>query len=100
MQGSVLGLFQREQLAEDASVSAEGSGFRAVTVALNCADRDEVDAVFAAWVAAGADPVKQPEEVFWGGYSSYVADPDGHLWEIAHNPYSPNDESGLMPLQD
>ena len=100
MQGSVLGLFQREQLAEDANVSPEGSGFRGVTVALNCADPAEVDAVFAEWVACGAEPVKQPETVFWGGYSSYVADPDGHLWEIAHNPYSPNDESGMMPLPD
>lgn len=100
MEGSVLGLFQRDQLAADAAVPADGSGFRGVTMALNCADRAEVDAVFDAWVAAGAEPVKRPEEVFWGGYSSYVADPDGHLWEIAHNPYSPNDESGLMQLPD
>ena len=100
MQGSGLGLFQRESLAEDAGVSADGSGFRGVTVALNCADRDEVDAVFDEWVAAGAEPVKRPEAVFWGGYSSYVADPDGHLWEIAHNPYAPNDAAGFMPLPD
>ncbi len=100
MEGSVLGLYQRDELADDAQVSAEGSGFRAVTCALNCADRDDVDAVHAAWVAAGAEPVKQPEAVFWGGYSGYVADPDGHLWEIAHNPYSPNDEHGLMNLPD
>ncbi len=100
MQGSALGLFQRESLAEDAGVSPDGAGFRAVTVALNCADRDEVDAVFDEWVAAGAEPVKRPEAVEWGGYSSYVADPDGHLWEIAHNPFSPNDGNGFMPLPD
>ena len=100
MQGSVLGLFQRESLADDAGVSAEGSGFRGVTIALNCADRAEVDAVFAEWVTAGAEPVKAPEAVFWGGYSSYVADPDGHLWEIAHNPFSENDADGLMQLSD
>lgn len=100
MEGSVLGLFGRDALAADAGVDADGSGFRGVTVALNCADRDEVDAVFAAWVAAGATPVKPPEAVFWGGYSSYVADPDGHLWEIAHNPFSPNDELGHMQLPD
>ncbi len=100
MQGSALGLFQTESLAADAGIPADGSGFRAVTVALNCADRDEVDAVFDEWVAAGAVPIKRPEAVFWGGYSSYVADPDGHLWEIAHNPFSPNDADGVMPLPD
>jgi uncharacterized protein len=100
MQGSVLALYGREPLADDVGVPAAGDGFRAVTLALNCDSRDEVDAVFAEWVAAGATPVKHPEPVFWGGYSSYVADPDGHLWEIAHNPYSPNDESGRMQLAD
>lgn len=100
MQGSVLGVFGRESLADDARVPAVGSGFRGVTIALNCDSRDEVDAVFEAWVAAGADPVKRPEAVFWGGYSSYVADPDGHLWEIAHNPHSENDADGRMQLPD
>lgn len=100
MQGSALGLFGRDALAGDAGVDGDGSGFRAVTIALNCDSRDEVDAVFDEWVAAGAEPVKRPEAVFWGGYSSYVADPDGHLWEIAHNPYAPNDESGRMHLPD
>ena len=100
MQGSALALFQREALADDARVSADGTGFRAVTIALNCDSRAEVDEVFAAWVAAGAVAVKQPESAPWGGYSSYVADPDGHLWEIAHNPYSPNDADGLMSLPD
>ena len=100
MQGSVLGLFGRAELAADATVGDEGSGFRGVTCALNCADRADVDAVYAHWVAAGAEAVKEPEPVFWGGYSGYVADPDGHLWEIAHNPFSPNDEHGLMSLAD
>ncbi len=100
MQGSALGLFQRDALAEDAAVDAAGSGFRGVTCALNCADRAEVDAVYAAWVAVGATAVKPPQEVFWGGYSSYVADPDGHLWEIAHNPYSGNDDEGRIQLPD
>jgi predicted lactoylglutathione lyase len=98
MEGSVLGIFGRDALAEDAGVAADGGGFRAVTLALNCDSRTEVDEVFASWVDAGADPVKPPEAVFWGGYSSYVADPDGHLWEIAHNPFAPNDESGRMQL--
>jgi uncharacterized glyoxalase superfamily protein PhnB len=104
MEGSVLALFGHDALAEDAAVddpSGVGhTGFRGVTLAINCVDRDEVDAVHAAWVDAGAAPVKAPEQVFWGGYSGYVADPDGHLWEIAHNPYSPNDEHGRMLLPD
>jgi len=100
MQGSVLGLYDRQALAEDAQVSADGTGFRAVTIALNCDSRDEVALVFAAWVSAGATPVKPPEAVFWGGYSSYVADPDGHLWEIAQNPHAPNDAAGRMQLPD
>ncbi len=100
MEGSVLGLFGRDMLADDAGVAPEGSGFRGVSVALNCADRAEVDAVFAEWVATGATAVKPPEAVEWGGYSSYVADLDGHLWEIAHNPFSENDADGRMQLPD
>ena len=100
MQGSILGLYERGDLADDAGVSADGVGFRGVTVALNVASTDEVDAVFAEWVEAGATPVKPPEEVFWGGYSSYVADPDGHLWEIAHNPYASIDSDGRLEIGD
>ena len=100
MQGSVLGLYRWAALADDAQLAADGTGFRGVTCALNCDGPDEVDAVFAEWLAAGAELVKQPETVEWGGYSGYVADPDGHLWEIAHNPFSPNDENGLMRFSD
>ena len=78
--GPILTLFGRvKDLADDAGVSPDGSGFRAVTVAINLESREAVDAAFAEWVAAGATLVKQPVEVFWGGYSSYVADLDGHL---------------------
>ncbi len=98
MQGSVLGLFERRALAHDAGVDPAGEGFAGVTIALNCDSRGEVDEVFAEWVAAGGTPIKPPQPVFWGGYSSYVTDPDAHLWEIAHNPYSPNDDHGHMQL--
>ncbi len=100
MQGSVLGLFGRQSLADDAGVSSDGDGFRAVTLALNCDSPADVDDVVDQWLAAGALLVKAPEEVFWGGYSGYVADPDGHLWEIAHNPYAANDPDGKMQLPD
>ena len=98
MQGSVLGLYERSALADDAKVPADGSGFRGVTLAMNVAGTDEVDAVFAEWVAAGAASVVEPHKAFWGGYSSYVADPDGHLWEIAHNPSATIDAEGRLVL--
>jgi predicted lactoylglutathione lyase len=85
-EGPVLTLFGHADLADDAGVDPGRSGFRGVTLAINVGSRDEVDRVWAEWVAAGAEPVKPPEAMSWGGYSSYVADPDGHLWEIAHNP--------------
>ncbi len=98
MQGSVLGLYEWSALADDAKVPAEGSGFRGVTLAMNLASVDEVDAVFAAWVSAGAEPAVHPHKAFWGGYSSYVADPDGHLWEIAHNPFATLDADGRLVM--
>jgi catechol 2,3-dioxygenase-like lactoylglutathione lyase family enzyme len=88
--GSVmLGLYPREALAEDAEVPAEGSGFRGFTIAHNLGSPAAVDAMLAEAVAAGAKLVKPGQEVFWGGYSGYFADPDGFLWEVAHNPFMP-----------
>ncbi len=85
----VLGLYGAADLADDALQSMPPGGFRGVTLASNQGSREEVDRVYATFVAAGAVAVKRPEAVSWGGYSGYVADPDGHLWEIAHNPLSP-----------
>jgi predicted lactoylglutathione lyase len=98
MEGSVFGLFERGALADDAQVSADGSGFRGVTFALNVDSEAGVDEVFAEWVAAGAMAQVQPHKVFWGGYSSYVTDPDGHLWEIAYNPYAQVGQDGRLIL--
>ena len=98
MQGSVFGLYEWSALADDAKVPADGTGFRGVTLAMNLASTDEVDAVFAEWVAAGATAQVGPHTAFWGGYSSYVADPDGHLWEIAHNPYARLDDDGRLVM--
>jgi uncharacterized glyoxalase superfamily protein PhnB len=100
MEGSVLALYQHEALADDAQVPAQGSGFRGVTMALNCASESEVDEVFDQWIAAGATAQVTPHLAFWGGYSSYVADPDGHLWELAFNPYSKIGEDGCLILKD
>ena len=100
MQGSVFGLYEWSALADDAKVPADSSGFRGVTLAMNLASVAEVDEVFAEWVAAGATPKVEPHTAFWGGHSSYVADPDGHLWEIAHNPYATIDADGRLVMRD
>ena len=95
LNGTWLGLFGREALAEDAWVSAEGSGFAGIAIAHNVDSESAVDDVLAQAVAAGARLVKPGQKVFWGGYSGYFADPDGYLWEVAHNPLfwvGPKDE--------
>lgn len=87
LNGTWLGLFGREALAEDATVSADGRGFRSFALAHNVGSEAEVDAVMEQAIRVGATRVKKPQKVFWGGYSGYFSDPDGHLWEIAHNPF-------------
>jgi predicted lactoylglutathione lyase len=85
--GMALALYPKGDLAKDAKVSADGSGFAGVTIAYNTRSRDEVDAVLAEAVRAGAKLLKAAQEAFWGGYSGYFADPDGFLWEVAWNPF-------------
>jgi len=95
LNGSWLGLYDRESLADDAGVSPEGNGFSGITIAHNVNSEAAVDEVLAQAVSAGARLVKPGRKVFWGGYSGYFADPDGYLWEIAHNPLfwvGPTDE--------
>ena len=69
-----------------------------MTLAQNFATEGEVDAAWAAAMAAGAAPLKRPQKVFWGGYSGYYADPDGHVWEVAMNPFWPLAEDGSLTL--
>ena len=80
-------LFGKKALSEDAQVSSQGSGFPCFTLAHNVGSEAEVDALFAAFAAKNVHIVKAPQKVFWGGYSGYIADPDGFLWEIAFNPF-------------
>jgi len=88
LDGSWLSLYPRDKLAEDATVPDDGRGFSGITFAHNVKSKQDVDAVFAQAVAVGAKSVKPPQEVFWGGYSSYFSDPDGYLWEVAFNPFT------------
>ncbi|MBK9445860.1 MAG: VOC family protein [Betaproteobacteria bacterium] len=97
--GSVaFALFGREALAEDATVSPEGSGFAALTLAHNVASEAAVDTALAEAVAAGASLVRRGERAPWGGYRGYFADPDGFLWEICFNPFFEMDETGAVRL--
>jgi uncharacterized protein len=84
--GMVLALFGRSDLAADAKLPAAGGGFGGITLAYCTRSREEVDAVLAEAAAAGATILKPAEDAFWGGYSGYFADPDGHPWEVAWNP--------------
>ena len=95
LNGTWLGLYGREALAEDAMISSIGEGFEAVTLAHNVSSEDEVDEVVAHAVKVGATLVKKPQKVSWGGYSGYFKDLDDHLWEVAYNPFfwpGPKDE--------
>ena len=96
--GIVLALFGRDSLAEDAAVSAEGSGFGGITLAWNVDGPEAVDRTIADAERLGAKVLKRPGKVFWGGYSGYFADLDGHPWEVAHNPFWPLDADGRVSL--
>ncbi|GAA0697204.1 VOC family protein [Kitasatospora atroaurantiaca] len=96
---SALGLFPYEALAADAGVPATGEpSFRGVTLAVNLESPEQVDAALKTAVEAGATVVKPPAATDWGGYSGYFEDPDGHLWELAHNPFFPFTEAGQLDL--
>ncbi|KAA2315549.1 VOC family protein [Pseudooceanicola sediminis] len=98
MDGMGLGLFGLEDLAKDQGRAGAALGTGAITLAQNMADRAAVDAAWDRAMQAGAVALKAPEEVFWGGYSGYYADPDGHVWELAHNPFWPLDDAGRLTI--
>ncbi|MDE2791518.1 MAG: VOC family protein [Paracoccaceae bacterium] len=96
LRGAMLGLFGREALAKDQGRPGTDLGTGAITLAQNFPSERDVDVAFDAALTAGATPLKPPEAVFWGGYSGYFADPDGHVWELAHNPFWPLDADGFL----
>ena len=96
--GVVLSLFSRAALAEDATVENSKPGFAGITLAYTVASEADVAAFIDQAVASGARLVKPAHKAFWGGFSGYFADPDGHLWEVAHNPHFPLDADGRIQL--
>ncbi len=94
LNGIMLGLFPAEELAKDAGVPHDGKGFKRFSMSINFTSDAEVDRHFSQAVAQGAQAVKQPQKVFWGGYSGYLSDPEGNLWELAHNPFLQLDDEG------
>lgn len=100
MNGLVLGLFGKSDLATDQGRPHAALGTGAITLAQNFMTEAEVDAAYATALAAGATALKAPEKVFWGGYSGYFADPDGHVWELAMNPFWPLSPDGSLTLPE
>lgn len=97
----VLAVWGHGSLADDARRPAgDPPVFRGVATAINVGSEAEVDAVIGAAVDAGGSIAKPAHKADWGGYSGYFADPDGHLWEVAHNPYWPQDDNGLVRLPE
>ena len=93
LNGMILSLYGQHELMEDAQAKDDGKGSR-FTLAQCLRSTEEVDALFAALKKNKVKILKEPQKVFWGGYSGYFADPDGHLWEVAHNPFLEMDTEG------
>ena len=98
LHGQALALFGLIDLAKDQGRHEAPLGTGAITLAQNFETEAEVDAAYAAALAAGGTALKAPEKVFWGGYSGYWADPDGHVWEVAMNPFWPLGRDGTLTL--
>jgi uncharacterized glyoxalase superfamily protein PhnB len=85
-------------LGEDAVIAPEGSGFSGFTLAYNAQSEAEVDQIIKDLKSKGVKIIKEPQKVFWGGYSSYFADPDDYRWEVAYNPFFQFDKDGNLAL--
>ena len=94
LNGIQLALYEKNELAKDATVNSNGSGFKGFTIAYNTRSEREVDHLISEFRAKGVKIIKEPQKAEWGGYSSYISDLDDNIWEIAYNPYLPLDENG------
>ena len=99
--GTTLALYPRDKLAEDISEKSppQGEGFGGITLAHNTRTKDEVDRIMELAAKAGAKIIKQPQRVFWGGYSGYFADPDGYYWEVAYWEKWQFNENGSLVIE-
>lgn len=88
LNGTWLGLSERDALAKDAGISSDGNGYSGINLAHNVKSEKEVTEVLDQAIAAGATLVKAPQKADWGGYHCYFKDLDGHLWEVAYNPFA------------
>jgi len=98
--GMALALFPRDELAKDAMIGPDGSGFKGISLAYNTRNRAEVDSILKDAEAAGARLLKPAQEAVWGGYSGYFSDPDGFLWEVAWNPSFRMAEDGSIQIPE
>ncbi len=98
LSGMVVGLYGRSALADDIGMPSAGEGFRGITLAMNKRSEQEVDALIEHTLTLGASLLKPAQKVFWGGYSGYIQDLDGHTIEIAYNPFWAFDENGALKL--
>ena len=98
MNGVILGLYGRTFLAEEASLLVDGEGFRSTSLSINLESEAEVDATLNEVAQAGGTITQMARKVFWGGYCGYFQDPEGHLWEVAYNPFWTFDTEGRVVL--
>jgi len=94
LNGFILALYPADELAKDAGVPQDGSGFKRFTLSINYKSEKEVDEAFKALKGVGVHIIKEPQKASWGGYSGYVADIEDNLWEIAYNPFLELDSNG------
>ena len=94
--GQTLGLYPLEKLAEDIGVDVATLGHGAITLGHNVRDKADVGHLMALAEKAGAKVLKPASDVFWGGHHGYFADPEGNIWEVAHNPFSPLSDAGAF----
>lgn len=98
--GIALALFPRDSLAADANIAPYGEGFSGITLSHNVRSREEVDELVTQVEALGGKILRPAQEASWGGYTAYFADPDGHIWEIAFNPYAVLGDDGSFRISE
>ena len=99
--GLVFSLYPHDDMAKDMNAAGDDRGdsaYQGFALAHNARSKEEVDSIFSKLKTQGATIVKEPEEVFWGGYSGYFSDPDGHRWEVAYNPHWAIGEDGRVSM--